>query len=240
MADTAIWISGASAGIGAGLARQQPYPGARIVNLDRSQSPDWETLRFDLTQPETWDAVRRHFERELAAFSGTRAIFLVVGHALLGQGLADKVDPAEYRSSLIANLAGPLALATAFYRALRPGIESGLVLMSSAAARAPLVGQSSYGAAKAGIEHWCRVIRAEVAQRGWGPWVVAVRPGLVDTPSVRATLTVDPALYPRAGAIAKNLARFGVDPDTAAKRIWAALPPREDQALISFDGVPRP
>jgi benzil reductase ((S)-benzoin forming) len=239
MSDTTIWISGANYGIGEGLARHAPYPGARIVNFDLKPNPLYETICFDLTRPETWDAVRRHFEDELGRFSGRRAIFMVVGHALLGQGLAEQVDPDEYRSALIASGVAPLMLASYFYRTLRPGYETGLMLMSSGAGRRALVGQSAYGAAKAGIEHWCRVLRAEVAERGWGPWVVAVRPGLVETPALRQTLDVDLNVYPRAKAIVENLAKYGADIDTAAKRIWAALPPKPDEAVISFDGVLR-
>jgi benzil reductase ((S)-benzoin forming) len=39
MADTLIWISGATAGVGAGLARSVPYLGARIINLSRHPFP---------------------------------------------------------------------------------------------------------------------------------------------------------------------------------------------------------
>jgi NAD(P)-dependent dehydrogenase (short-subunit alcohol dehydrogenase family) len=238
VADTTIWISGATYGLGAALAQHHPYADARIVNLDRQPSSDYETVAFDLTRPETWESVREHFERELRGYAGKRAIFLVVGHALLGQGLADKVAFADYQGSLVANFAGPLALATAFYRGLAPGYESGLLLVSSAAARAAITGQSNYGAAKAGIEHWVRVMRAEVAARGWGPWIAALRPGFVDTPSVHESLKLSPELYPRVGVLAKTLARFAVDADTTAKRVWAALPPAGDSELIDFDAQP--
>jgi NAD(P)-dependent dehydrogenase (short-subunit alcohol dehydrogenase family) len=235
MAATTIWISGAGYGLGAALAKHQPYAGARVINLDRQPSGAYETASFDLTQPASWEGVREHFERELRGYAGERALFLVVGHALVGQGLADKVSFSDYHTSLIANFAGPLALANAFYRALAPGYESGLLLVSSAAARAAIPGQSNYGAAKAGIEHWVRVMRAEVAARGWGPWIAALRPGFVDTPSVRESLSLDPEVYPRVGVLAKTLAKFAVDADTAAKRVWAALPPAADQELIDFD-----
>ncbi len=74
--DTIVWISGATEGIGLGLARNQPYPNARIVNLSRRQHLDYETVRFDLAEPATWDAVVAHFRNELRDFKGTRAIFI--------------------------------------------------------------------------------------------------------------------------------------------------------------------
>ena len=35
MADTLIWISGATQGIGLGLARQVPWKDAKIINISR-------------------------------------------------------------------------------------------------------------------------------------------------------------------------------------------------------------
>jgi benzil reductase ((S)-benzoin forming) len=75
MADTLVWISGATAGVGSGLARTVPYPGARIINLSRHPHPDFESVQFDLTEPSTYAAVRDSFEKELADFRGKRAVF---------------------------------------------------------------------------------------------------------------------------------------------------------------------
>lgn len=245
--DTVIWISGATFGIGAGLARKVPWPGARVINLDVRPSEALETVRFDLTQPDSWDAVRHSFESEFATFRErgvTRALLMVVGHVEKGAGLAAKVDAGDYRTALIANAVGPLALASDFLRCLDAyggEIESGVVLLSSGAAHAKLVGQSAYGAAKAGIEHWVRVMDRELAETGRNTWVVAIRPGLVDTPAgPRAMGRMDPALYPRAPKMAALMDRYGVTEDEAAERIWQALPPQPHQTLISFDEVPPP
>ena len=51
MSDTIIWITGATDGIGAELAKQAPYPGARIINLSRRKHPDYESVHLDLTDP---------------------------------------------------------------------------------------------------------------------------------------------------------------------------------------------
>lgn len=37
VSDTIVWISGATEGVGLGLARTVPYPGARVINLSRRQ-----------------------------------------------------------------------------------------------------------------------------------------------------------------------------------------------------------
>ena len=83
------------------------------------------------------------------------------------------------------------------------------------------------------------MLHRERARRGRGPWVVAVRPGFVDTPSVRAESNLDPAAYPVAEAIRRGLAGGEADsPEQAARRIWAALPPPPGESLLLFGQVP--
>ena len=68
--------------------------------------------------------------------------------------------------------------------------------MSSAAARHPYEGNASYCAAKAGVEMWVRVVRRELKRRGRKTWVVAVRPGFVDTPTTRMNAAQPEETYP--------------------------------------------
>jgi benzil reductase ((S)-benzoin forming) len=236
---TLVWISGATEGLGAGLARTCPYPDARIVNLSRREHPELETVRFDLTDPTTWGTVAVHFARELATFNGERAIFVQNAYYPGCAGYVGEVDPDLLAREAIGNAAAPLVLADAFVRAVRPGYESGLVLLSSAAARIPFEGRAVYAAAKAGIEQFVRVLARERRTRGAGPWVVAVRPGFVDSPSVRAEADLDPLTYPVATAIRAGLADGeALDPEVAARDIWAAFPPPPDKTVLLFGAVP--
>ena len=168
MDETIVWISGATEGLGLGLARTVPYPGARIINLSRRQHPDYESVRIDLTEPATWAAVSDHFARELASFKGKRAIFIHNAYMAGTQGYVGEMDPALYHKAITANVVAPLVLGDAFVRACKPDYESGLVLITSAAARVPWEGDSIYCAAKAAAEHWVRVVRRERNRRGWG------------------------------------------------------------------------
>jgi len=238
MHDTIIWISGATQGLGLGLARNVPYDNARIINLSRRKHPDYECVSFDLTDPATWDGVRTHFVRELAAFPGKRAIFIHNAYCSEAIGVVGKVSSETYQKAVLANLAAPFVLAEAFLKACRPGYEAGLVMLSSGAAVAALEGLASYCASKVAIEHWVEVVARERESRGGsGPWVVAVRPGGVDTPALRAAAEVDPELYPRVASLKRNIPNR-VDIDTAGRRIWAALPPAPDTAVISFAEPP--
>jgi len=233
--DTIVWISGATEGIGLGLARNVPYPNARIVNLSRRQHPDYETVRFDLAEPRTWDLVTAHFQKELADFRGKRAIFIHNAYMGAVQGFVGEMDPVLYGKAVTANVAAPLILGEAFVRACRPGYESGLVMMTSAAARVPWEGDALYCAAKAAAEHWVRVVRRERKRRGTGPWVVAVRPGFVDTPAVHESIKRDPEQWPLGPFVKRDLeAGKAFDIDTAAHNIWGALPPDPEKSVLLF------
>jgi NAD(P)-dependent dehydrogenase (short-subunit alcohol dehydrogenase family) len=234
MSDTIVWISGATGGIGSALRRHVPYPGARIINIDRVDAEGCENVRFDLLDPDSWERVAAHFADELGRFRGRRAVFLQQAFVQTGMGIIGKVPREGYRTSLIANYVAPVMLAEAFLRASKPGYELGLMLMSSGSARGQ-VGQSAYGSAKRGLELWVDVARQEFKDRP-DTWIVAVRPGSVRTATAMSSMNWDPQLYPRVHAMREHFATHGVEPDLAGLRIWKALPPRPDRALISFDG----
>ncbi len=233
---TLVWISGATQGLGLGLARTQPWPDARIVNLSRRAHPELETVVFDLTRPETYAAVQASFERELSGFTGERAMFVHNAYYPGQPGFVGEGDPAESARCIQANAVAPLVLGEMFLRAVRPTYESGLVLMSSAAARHPFAGNASYCAAKAGVEMWVRTVRRELKARGRRTWVVAVRPGFVDTPSTRHIATLSAEQYRVAPQMARQFetGQGVLSPEQAARDIWAALPPKGDESVLLF------
>lgn len=237
-AQSLIWISGATEGIGLGLSRNIPYPDARVINLSRRPHPTVESHFLDLSDPQSREDTARHFARELAGFSGSRAIFIQNAHLKGMTGFAGETAPANAERDLAANVAAPLYLGDAFLRAvMESGYrgEVGLVMMSSAAARSPYEGQSLYCAGKAALEMWVRVVRRENERRGRSHiWVTAVRPGFVDTGLTRAVAAMDDHDYPVASTLRAQMAegRHLLDIDTAARQIWAALPARRSLLLF--------
>jgi short-subunit dehydrogenase len=238
-ADAIVWISGATQGLGAALARNVPYENARVVNISRRMHPELETVQVDFTRPDDWAVLAEHFTAELDAFEGERALFIHNASYPSARRFAGEIDPDDQRATALANVAAPLVAADAFVRACRPGYESGLVLVSSAAARIPLEGDAVYGAGKAAVEQWVRTVRLERARRGTGPWVVAVRPGFVDTPASRHAATLDPHDYPASDSVRTALSQGDyLTADAAAAEIWAALPPDADTPLLLFGAMP--
>ena len=243
MTETLIWISGATEGIGLGLARNCPYPGARIINMSRRQHPDYETVRLDLTDPASWDDAGASFAGELSAFQGKRALFIHNAYYSNEVGLIGKISSADHRKTVLANAAAPLVLGELFLAACAahrtaPECEDGLMLMSSSAAVAWRLGMADYCAAKTGIEHWIEVVaRERETQGGAGPWVLAVRPGAVNTDSVRRLTEIPADIYPTGERIRRTLANR-MDIDTCARNIWAELPPKPGTSVLSFSEPP--
>jgi benzil reductase ((S)-benzoin forming) len=241
--DTLVWVSGATAGLGSGFAPTCPYDDARIINLSRSVHPVLENVRLDLTDPSSWDDVAQHFDDELAAFTGRRVVFMHNAFCSVPPSFVGEGHRAEHLREHTANFAGALAVGEAFVDAVlchRPHLETGLVMMSSAAARIPWEGRAAYCAAKAGVEHWVRVVRRERRLRGTGPWVVAVRPGFVDSPGTRADALAPAEDYPIGPMIARSFDTMDgvLTPTEAARDIWAALPDGGPGESVLLFGAP--
>ena len=118
-ADSLIWISGATEGIGLGLSRNVPYAGARVINLSRRAHPAIESIHLDLADPSSWAAVAAHFRETLAGFRGKRAIFVQNAHLKGMTGFAGEVPAADYARDLTANMVAPIRLGEAYLRAAR-------------------------------------------------------------------------------------------------------------------------
>ena len=228
-AENVVWITGATSGIGEGLARDCPWPDTKIFSVSRREHPDLETIPFELTDPRTWDDVMAHVGEVLSTFRGRRALFvhnaiLPLGHSFVGEG-----DTEQYANEMTANVVAPLVLGDRFIRAAQPavaaGVDVGLVQMSSASARLAYPGMAVYCAAKASMEQWVRAVRAERELRGAGPWIVAIRPGFVDTPSNRRAAELPLDRHPAVPGIVEAV-RTGehmLSTEECAANIWTAL-----------------
>lgn len=233
-----VWITGATEGIGLGLARNVPHADARVVNLSRRPHPEFESCPFDLADQQGWPELGSYFTEQLRRHRGERAILIQNAHLRGMTGFAGEVPAADYERDIIANVAAPLRLGELFLRAVSESGyagEAGLVMISSSAARSPIVGQTVYCAGKAALEMWVRVARRELIERGRDKvWVTAVRPGFVDTALTRHVAALPDSEYPLASAMRRQMAQGSgvMDIDTAARQIWAALPTRESLLLF--------
>jgi benzil reductase ((S)-benzoin forming) len=221
-----VWISGASAGIGAALAASVPFPGARVVDLSR-RGGTVEHFPADLSDPADWVRVERHFETELAGFAGERVVFVHNAGTVVPIGPADAVDADAYTRAVLLNSAAPQVLGRAFLRATA-GLtcEKHLVMLSSGAASTAYPGWSAYNAGKAAVDHWVRTVGAEQPPLGSagrvGCRVIAVAPGVVDTAMQGEIRAVDEEAFPAVERF-RELKESGslISPDQAARGIWS-------------------
>lgn len=218
-----VWISGASAGIGAALARAVPWPGATVVDISRrGGAPGTEHLAADLADPAGWSRVADDFAARLDGYRGDRVVFVHNAGTLTPIGPAGGVDPTAYRRNVLLNSAAPQVLGDAFLRAVAPlRCERHLLMLTSGAAKTPYAGWSGYCAGKAAVDHWVRT--AGLEQQA-GCRVIAVAPGVVGTAmqaEIRAAAEAD---FPAVGRF-RELHETGAlaDPDDVAARIWALL-----------------
>lgn len=228
MADTLLWISGASSGIGAALSETAPYDDAHIIDISRSGgAPGTEHLPADLADPVGWGAVAAHFKGKLAEFKGDHVAFVHAAGTLNPIGFAGEVDHLAYRQNVLLNSAAPQVLGDALLNALNTSGFTGtadLILVSSGAAKGPREGWSAYCAGKAALEMWVRTVGAEQARRGQGRRVLAIAPGVVSTSMQAHIRATDERDFPSVERFRELHAQGALlEPAESAKRIWTLV-----------------
>jgi short-subunit dehydrogenase len=228
MVDTLIWITGASAGLGAALVETLPYDDAHVVSISRSPGPnDTEHVPADLADPVSWSAVQSHLLVRLADFSGSRVVFIHNAGTIEPIGFAGEVDTVAYRNNVLLNSAAGQVLGHAFLNAVAESGFTGaakLVMISSGAATNPYPGWSAYSAGKAALNHWVRAVGAEQRERGSNVSVLAIAPGVVATGMQSTIRSSDETDLP---SVAKfhELHDEGqlASPVDAARSVWAVV-----------------
>jgi short-subunit dehydrogenase len=164
-----VWITGASAGIGAALAREFAEQGARLVlsarrrevlesvaaDCKQEDGPEHIVLPLDLSRSETFaDAVA-----QVDAMGGAHVLVHNAGVGQRAPALATTAE--EERQIMEINFFGPANLT----RAVLPGmIERGggqLVVISSIAGRVAPAYRTAYAASKHAVMGWFEALRAE-------------------------------------------------------------------------------
>jgi short-subunit dehydrogenase len=235
MSDTLVWISGATDGMGLGIARNCPYKNARIINISRRESSQFETVTADLASRAGWAKVRQHFTTMLADFKGARALFIHNAYFAGHPGVVTMVPADEYELSIVLNGAAPMILGHAFLNAAKHlDCEVGLCLISSSAVEMTIPGVGGYAGCKIGAEYWAQVANSEFRLQHEHSWVCAVRPGGIKTPGNDLVLTYPPERFPWVGALRQMMNSDDcVDIDTAGRRVWKCLPPKNGDYLLT-------
>lgn len=187
LSDRTVVITGASRGIGAGVARELFGRGLKLGLCARGapaleDGPRVVRAQVDVTDGE---AVER-FAREVEARLGPIDLWVNNAAVLEPVGPLRDLESQAVRAHLDVNVVGVLHGARAYARHLarvgRPGV---LVNVSSGAAQRPIAGWAAYCASKAAVERMTEVLALEEGPRGLRAHSVA--PGVVDT-DMQATI----------------------------------------------------
>jgi len=190
-------ITGASGGIGAGIARALHAQGATIVlsgtrrvaldalatELDvqsRGESSGRVHVRpADLADPAASDSLIEAAE----AAAGPLAI-LVNNAGMTRDRLALRITDEDWNAVLEMDLAAPFRLARATLRGMLRRRAGRIINIGSIVGATGNAGQANYAAAKAGLIGLTKALAQEVASRG--VTVNAVAPGFIITPMTDA------------------------------------------------------
>ncbi|MGW1339596.1 SDR family NAD(P)-dependent oxidoreductase [Kribbella sp. NPDC002412] len=220
-----VWISGASAGIGAALVATLAGE-AEVVDLSRrGGTPGTHHVAVDLADPASWPVVEADFHRRLAGFDGDTVVFIHNAATLSPLGPAGSTDTASYSRNVLLNSAAAQVLGHAFLRAVAGSdYEQHLIMLSSGAAHKPHEGESSYGAGKAAIDQWVRAVGLEQQRRHPGCRVLSIAPGSVDTAMQAELRAATDEAFPEASWFRDLEAHGGLaKPEDVARTIWSLL-----------------
>lgn len=235
MQDQIWWVTGASSGIGAALARGLSARGARLILSGRNVAALEEVARecgagtmvlpFEATD---YDALPR-MVREAWDWCG-RIDGLVNNAGISQRSLAIETDFSVYQKIVDVDLLAPIALTQ---QLLPRMVEAGggqIVAISSVAGIAGVPLRSAYSAAKHGLIGYHDAVRAENEHLGLKVLVVA--PGSVRTNVSRNALNADGSIRGASDAAIDN----GLSPDDAAARILDAVESGKREIVVA-DGA---
>ena len=227
-----VWITGASSGIGAALARELAQRGARLIlsarRGDRLQEVvgglsggDHRLLPLDVTDSAE---VERKVERLVAA--GNPPTMLVLNAGISQRALARHTDLVVDRRLMETNFFGAISLAKALLPAFRRAGRGRFVVVSSLVGRIGSPLRSGYAASKHALHGFFESLRAEEHEAGIR--VTLVCPGFIHTDLPRKALVGDGS--PQGSMDRAQLE--GMAPEVCAVRIADAVERGRDEVAI--------
>jgi len=184
-----IWITGASSGIGAGMARAFGRAGATVILSGRNRAalaavaadvPDPVILPFEVTDLAALPAIVHHAGR----------VDVLINNAGISQrGLCEDTVMDVYRTILEVDFFAPVALTKLVLPAMLARGSGHVAVTASVAGKVGSPQRTGYSAAKHAVMGFYDSLRTEVAHRGVA--VTTIVPGFVRTEIGARALTGD-------------------------------------------------
>ncbi|MEY9853317.1 NAD(P)-dependent dehydrogenase (short-subunit alcohol dehydrogenase family) [Leifsonia sp. EB41] len=191
-----VIVSGGGRGIGRGLVERFAAENATVVAVDLAFDDAVtelvRTIKCDVTDAASVRAAIDAVESEFG-----RIDVLVNNAGVNVEGEVETLDPERWRACFDVNVFGVFALSQAVIPAMKRAGRGRIVNAASFAAVIPSVGAAAYGASKAAVVQFTRVLASEL-----GPWNITVNayaPGMIptamngfaDLPEARANRLLD-------------------------------------------------
>src|ERR1700694_44802 len=212
-------VTGASRGIGAGIAAALAADGVQVVMLARNEARLKERsaslkgsipIVCDVTRPDSVEKAAKRITSELKPAPD----ILVNNAGIFGVSTVDETSTEFFIDTINTNLVGPFLLVRAFLGEMKKRKTGHIITMGSVADRTIYTGNAAYSAAKFGARAIHEVLRAEL--RGTGVRATLVSPAATDTEIWNTVAVTDPAGKPHSK-------RPMLDPDDVARAVMFAL-----------------
>lgn len=201
----AVFITGASSGLGEAMAREYAAQGA-LLGLVGRRTEILEQVRNSLPNAGTHQIyaldVNDHAALQQAAqqfIQHAGSVDTVIASAGISVGTLTELseDLAVFRRVMDTNVLATVATFTPFIEHMKSHAKESpcrLVGIASVAGIRGLPGASAYSASKAAVISYCESLRVEL--RATGIKVVTIAPGYIDTPMTRINTYAMPFLLP--------------------------------------------
>ena len=230
------WITGASSGIGAALAKALAAQGARLVlsgrKLDALEKvaadcgSDCLILPFETTDIAALaPAVAKAWD-----WSGAGIDLLVNNAGISQRSLAVETAYPVYQRIIDVDLLAPIALTQEILPRMAARKWGRLAYISSIAGKVGVPMRTAYCAAKFGLAGYADALRAETSVLGLK--VHTIYPGSIRTDVSRNALTADGSARGASDSVIDN----GIDPLVAAKWMADAMLADEREIIVAEGG----
>jgi NAD(P)-dependent dehydrogenase (short-subunit alcohol dehydrogenase family) len=243
MSQRLVILTGASRGLGAAMANQLLNAGTVMLCLSRGRHPTLAAHAASAqVQLDEWPrdladsiSVADEVEAWLRTFDAQRfdeAVLINNAGVISKVGPSDGSTSVELASALRVGLEATIVLTAAFLRATGAWRADRRVLnISSGLGRRAMAGSAAYGAAKAGMDHYSRVVALDEAHRAEtaggesrAARIVSLAPGVIDTDMQAQLRTADSAGFPSKAYFEQQHAQGQlVSAEDTASRILAYL-----------------
>ncbi len=227
-----VWITGASSGIGAALARAYAGRGCRLVLSGRNEAAlaevaaqcgvDHLILPFDTAD---FAAAQAAADK---AWEWSGGIDVLVNNAGISQrSLAIDTDFSVYQKMIDIDLLGPICLTQALVKRMAGRKTGQIIMISSLAGKIGSPLRTAYCAAKHGLIGYADSLRLELSPHNVS--VIGVTPGSIRTDVSRNAITADGG---RRGESDKAIDN-GIDPDDFAQRMISMIDEGQREVMIA-------